>query len=114
MGEDKACPMRETLLQNPMEPHCPEVREWRCMTWWGLGENGNKNHPPSSTGIKEHRQLGKEMGAPLRKGSSLNQSKEKASCLLQKRSVSGTPGRQKIHESTCTEMEVAGAWRPGT
>lgn len=35
MGEDWACPMRETLLQNPAEQQSQEVRKWRCLAWWG-------------------------------------------------------------------------------
>lgn len=35
MAEDWACPIRETLLQNPAEQQNPEVRKWRCVTWWG-------------------------------------------------------------------------------
>lgn len=33
MGEDWAHPMR-ILLQSPAEQQSPEVRKWRCITWW--------------------------------------------------------------------------------
>lgn len=46
MGEDWACPMRETLLQSPAEPQSPEVRKWRHLTWWGE-ENIKKSTPKS-------------------------------------------------------------------
>ena len=48
MGEDWACPMRETLLQSPAEQQSPEVRKWRHLTWWGEENIKKKNQPPKA------------------------------------------------------------------
>lgn len=39
MGEDWTCPMKATLLQNPIEQQNPEFRKWRHVTLLGEGNN---------------------------------------------------------------------------